>query len=271
MVRLISDLSRDEKINKLSWFAEIFFRRLWNKVDDFGNYTSNPVDLKNDLFPIRDVRIADIIRCIEECLQADLLAYSQADKKFVQIKNFGQQALPTKQKTCSSANTGSQTSLGVLLPSVNEVQKTIQLKENKNDKENEEKERSKEKEAKETERTKENKENVKKESFSVIAERIWKAYPKKDGKKKGIEAIVSALKRGLTEEFLTERVELYKQSRSVKQGFTMMAQGWFNQERYFDESLNQIKQKSSNYDEGFFNITSLNRKLWGKEQVNDNG
>lgn len=256
MIRYISDLSEDKNINKLSWFGEVFFRRLWNVVDDYGRFSANPLDLKNRLFPVRDVRIADIIRCLNECESADLLVCLEADnnERFLELKNFTGCTRIYKSKSAYSSS----------------VYKCLR-KENKNDKENEEKERSKEKEDKETERTKESKENSKKESFSIVAERIWKVYPKKDGKKKGIEAIINALKRGLTEEFLTERVELYKQSRNVKQGFTMMAQGWFNQERYFDESLNQIKPKSSNYDEGFFNISSLNRKLWGKEQVNDNG
>lgn len=83
-----------------------------------------------------------------------------------------------------------------------------------------------------------NKENhIKENLFVESAERIWQVYPKKDGKKKGIEAIVNALKRGLTEDFLIGRVKLYAETRSVKEGFCMNAQGWFNQERYHDESL----------------------------------
>lgn len=83
-----------------------------------------------------------------------------------------------------------------------------------------------------------NKENhIKENLFVESAERIWQVYPKKDGKKKGIEAIVNALKRGCTEDFLIGRVKLYAKSRSVNEGFCMNAQGWFNQERYHDESL----------------------------------
>ena len=52
-----------------------------------------------------------------------------------------------------------------------------------------------------------NKENhIKENLFVESAERIWQVYPKKDGKKKGIEAIVNALKRGCTEDFLIGRV-----------------------------------------------------------------
>ena len=107
-----------------------------------------------------------------------------------------------------------------------------------------------------------NKENhIKENLFVESAERIWQVYPKKDGKKKGIEAIVNALKRGLTEDFLIGRIKLYAQSRSVKEGFCMNAQGWFNQERYHDESLDNpqpsgnqisIEQVKAEYEQVYY-------------------
>ena len=92
------------------------------------------------------------------------------------------------------------------------------------------------------------KEKIKKEKALLeSAERIWQCYPKKDGKKKGIEAIVNALKRGEAEEHLIDRVNLYAESRQVRDGYSMNAQGWFNQERYNDESLdNPIPQQQPN-------------------------
>ena len=107
-----------------------------------------------------------------------------------------------------------------------------------------------------------NKENhIKENLFVESAERIWQVYPKKDGKKKGIEAIVNALKRGCTEDFLIGRVKLYAESRSVKEGFCMNAQGWFNQERYHDESLDNpqpngnqisIEQVKAEYEQVYY-------------------
>lgn len=106
------------------------------------------------------------------------------------------------------------------------------------------------------------KEKIKKEkAFLESAERIWQFYPKKDGKKKGIEAIINALKRGKSEEYLIDRVNLYAESRQVRDGYSMNAQGWFNQERYNDESLDNpqpngnqisIEQVKAEYEQVYY-------------------
>ena len=95
--RLIPDFSRDEKFNKLSLLAESFFRRLWNKADDFGRYDARPLILKADLFPLRDVRIPDIVRSLKECETADLLVCYQAENgEYLQLKNFNQRVRAMK-------------------------------------------------------------------------------------------------------------------------------------------------------------------------------
>ena len=91
MNRIIRDFSRCSKFDKLSLLAEVFFRRLWNKADDYGRYDANPKLLKADLFPLRDIRSSDIIRCLQECETAELLVcYQIENEKYLQINEFNQ-------------------------------------------------------------------------------------------------------------------------------------------------------------------------------------
>ena len=107
--------------------------------------------------------------------------------------------------------------------------------------------------------------HIKENSFEESVERIWQVYPKKDGKKEGIKAIIKRLKEGLTEEYLIERVKAYaicvqgEEKRYIKH-----AQGWFNQERYLDEALDNPKPKApkkSKREEIYENIKS-NKQLF---------
>lgn len=100
--------------------------------------------------------------------------------------------------------------------------------------------------------------HIKENSFEESAERIWQVYPKKDGKKEGIKAIIKRLKEGLTDEYLIGRVKAYaicvqgEEKRYIKH-----AQGWFNGERYLDEALDNPKPKApKNQKEKKFTKTS---------------
>lgn len=83
------------------------------------------------------------------------------------------------------------------------------------------------------------KEKIKKEkNLEDAAERIWQAYPKKDGKLEGIKAILKRLHEGLSEDYLLARVKAYCVCCKGKdKGYVKNAQGWFNQARYLDASL----------------------------------
>lgn len=83
------------------------------------------------------------------------------------------------------------------------------------------------------------KENNKKEkNLEDAAERIWQAYPKKDGKLEGIKAILKRLHEGLSEDYLLARVKAYCVCCAGKdKSYVKNAQGWFNQARYLDASL----------------------------------
>lgn len=80
--------------------------------------------------------------------------------------------------------------------------------------------------------------NKKEKNLEDAAERIWQAYPKKDGKLEGIKAILKRLHEGLSEDYLLARVKAYCVCCAGKdKGYVKNAQGWFNQARYLDASL----------------------------------
>lgn len=73
-----------ERVNQLSWHAEVFWRRLLNKVDDFGRFTANAELLRSALFPLKLDRVAgaDIAKLLLECERAALVStYMARDGK----------------------------------------------------------------------------------------------------------------------------------------------------------------------------------------------
>lgn len=72
-----------ERVNELDWPAEVFYRRLMSKVDDYGLYTANCAVLRAHLYPLRvdRVREADISRWIAACVKAGLIVLYEADGK----------------------------------------------------------------------------------------------------------------------------------------------------------------------------------------------
>lgn len=70
-----------EGVNALSWQAEVFWRRLLNRVDDFGRFTANPALLRARLFPLQLERVSvkDIERLLKESESAGLLFRYNAD------------------------------------------------------------------------------------------------------------------------------------------------------------------------------------------------
>ena len=95
------------------------------------------------------------------------------------------------------------------------------------------------------------KEKIKKEkNLEDAAERIWQAYPKKDGKLEGIKAILKRLHEGLSEDYLLARVKAYCVCCKGKdKSYVKNAQGWFNQARYLDASLDNPAPPPESLDE----------------------
>ena len=82
--RLIREgIISSDRIDQLDWAAEVFYRRLLNKVDDFGLYDGRPSILRANLYPLRvdRVREADISRWIAMCDTAGLIVLYEADEK----------------------------------------------------------------------------------------------------------------------------------------------------------------------------------------------
>lgn len=72
-----------DRIEQLDPAAEVFYRRLLNKVDDHGLYDARPSILRSSLYPLRldRVREADCSRWIAACEKAGLIVLYEAGGK----------------------------------------------------------------------------------------------------------------------------------------------------------------------------------------------
>lgn len=81
-----------ERVNALSWFGEVFYRRLLNRVDDFGRYTANVELLRSALFPLQLSKVsgADVAGLLSECEQWALVStYTAGDgKQYLAVHKF---------------------------------------------------------------------------------------------------------------------------------------------------------------------------------------
>lgn len=98
---MIRDWTASEKVDKISYQAEVFFIRLCMKADDYGSFHGSPKLLKSFLFPLRSdtVREADITRWMAECQKAGLILFYEVESKpYVRIENFGQRLRSKKNR-----------------------------------------------------------------------------------------------------------------------------------------------------------------------------
>lgn len=72
-----------ERVNALSWQAEVFWRRLVTRVDDFGRFTALVPLLRASIFPLQldKVKDADVAKLLAECDKVGVLATYQVDGK----------------------------------------------------------------------------------------------------------------------------------------------------------------------------------------------
>lgn len=70
-----------DRVEKLDYPAEVFYRRLLSKVDDHGLFDARPAVLRAALFPLRldRVREADISRWLVACQTAGLILFYEAE------------------------------------------------------------------------------------------------------------------------------------------------------------------------------------------------
>lgn len=97
--RILRDWTDSENVDKLSFQAEVLFTRLFMKADDYGCFHANPKLVKAAVFPLKDIREADISRWLDECQKAGLIAfYNEGGKKYLCIRNFGQRLRAMKRR-----------------------------------------------------------------------------------------------------------------------------------------------------------------------------
>ena len=111
-VRLLREgILTSERVNQLTWPAEVFYRRLMSVVDDYGRYYASPTLLRASCYPlaidtVSDKQVADwLIECVNAGL---LLAYEVAGKRYLEILDFRQQVrakaskFPADPSTCKA-------------------------------------------------------------------------------------------------------------------------------------------------------------------------
>lgn len=94
--RLIREgIIESERVNRLSGPAELFYRRLMNRADDYGRFHANPALLRASLFPLQLDRYSesDVKQMLSECTAPAphplIIIYDGG--KHLQIMNFKQQ------------------------------------------------------------------------------------------------------------------------------------------------------------------------------------
>lgn len=83
-----------ERIEALSWFEEVFYRRLLSVADDYGRYTAHGTLLRAALFPLRLEKVTDedVRRALAACEAARLIRlYQVGGKQYLEVLDFRQQ------------------------------------------------------------------------------------------------------------------------------------------------------------------------------------
>jgi hypothetical protein len=82
-----------EAISSLSWEAEVFLRRLFNRVDDYGRISASTQILRASLFPLQLDRVSEkkVEGLLVDLEKAGLIGIYQVDsKKFLQVAKWEQ-------------------------------------------------------------------------------------------------------------------------------------------------------------------------------------
>jgi hypothetical protein len=84
-----------DRIARLSWPAEVFYRRLMSVVDDFGRYYANPTLIRAACYPLQleIVSDSDIGKWTRETEEAALVRVYPAEdgKRYLELLDFRQQ------------------------------------------------------------------------------------------------------------------------------------------------------------------------------------
>jgi len=90
-----------ERVNNLTFGAEVFYRRLLNKADDYGCYLGTPKLLRGKLFAMQLHRVFDshVEKWLTEVVAQKLVAiYEVEGKPYVYIFRYGQRLRQKRRK-----------------------------------------------------------------------------------------------------------------------------------------------------------------------------
>ncbi len=82
-----------ERVNALGWAAEVFYRRLFSIVDDYGCYDGRSAILRAALYPLKLDKVGDpdVDKWKLETAEAGLVrSYMVEGKEFIQVLRFDQ-------------------------------------------------------------------------------------------------------------------------------------------------------------------------------------
>ncbi len=82
-----------EPVNRLSFEAEILYRRLMSVVDDYGRYYAHPSIVRANCYPLQLDRVSEssVKQSLSEC-ESNALLFVFGDGKYIQLLKFRQQA-----------------------------------------------------------------------------------------------------------------------------------------------------------------------------------
>ena len=101
--RIIRDgILTSERVERLSWAEEVFYRRVMSVVDDFGRYFAKPALLRAACYPLLLQRVSDsdIEKWLTKCVEAALVRVypAQDGKRYLELLDFRQQQRATHSK-----------------------------------------------------------------------------------------------------------------------------------------------------------------------------
>lgn len=115
-------------------------------------------------------------------------------------------------------------------------------------------------------KTNNNKENKNKKNNNIYNdefEKLWKLYPRKQGKAKALQAYIKARKNGVEYETIKKGVENYSryvENNRIEQEYIKHGSTWFNQQCWDDDYSVVEKEKRGNYT---FGGKKESKSTWG--------
>lgn len=82
-----------DRVNRLTWAGEVFYRRLHSIVDDYGCFDGRSHIIRLKLFPLKidKVSLSDTEKYLRECVDAGLVRCYEVDgKPYVMVNDFHQ-------------------------------------------------------------------------------------------------------------------------------------------------------------------------------------